>query len=148
MAIQGNVDLTSLRARLAASSAGVVKEPDAGQSPVGKVLMNYFPYHYRRVMSGLHKAGLLDKVRIDYVERDMRRIDFAWVEKKIGLRVSSWPEIISNHEIPDFIYSDSALRESGWLMLSINPHSPNFDDQLGRVVSVVKRVGAPKNATT
>ena len=148
MPTYGYTDVTSLRARLAASGAGAVREPDAGQSPAGKVLMNYFPYHYRRVMSGLNQAGLLNKVRIDYVERDMRRIDFAWVEKKIGLRVSSWPEIISNHEIPDFIYNDAALRESGWLMLSINPHSPNFDDQLGRVVSVVKRVGAPKNTTT
>jgi len=139
MTTDGYTDVVALRARLAAMG-----ESDAEQSPAGKLLMNHFPHRYRRVMSGLRKAGLLGKARIDYVECDMRRIDFAWVEKKIGLRLSSWPGIIGNHEIPDFIYNDAALRERGWLMLSINPRSQHFDDQLARVVSVVKRVAAPQ----
>jgi hypothetical protein len=145
----GHSSTSSLRARLEAHSVSELKTArnrDADQTAPEKALL-HFPHHYRRVMWGLEEARLLAKCRIEYVDSDMRRIDFAWPEKKVGLRVTSWPRAAGGHrDIPDFIYNVAALRERNWLIFYVDPYSPAFTDQLDRVISAIKRVGAPKKA--
>ena len=141
--------VASLRARLEAHGAGggkAAKNRDAQQSAAERALQ-HFPHHYRRVMWGLEEPGLLAKCRIDYVDSELRRLDFAWPEKKIGLRVTPWPRAAgSSRDIPDFVYNDAALRERQWFIFYIDPYSPTFKDQLERVIAAVKRVGAPRKA--
>jgi hypothetical protein len=141
--------VASLRARLEAPGAGGVKAAknrDVQQSAAEKALQ-HFPHHYRRVMWGLEERGLLAKCRIDYVDSELRRLDFAWPEKRIGLRATPWPRAAGNNrDIPDFVYNDAALRERNWFIFYIDPYCPTFKDQLDRVISVVKRVGAPRKA--
>lgn len=148
-----NSDLSSvasLRARLEAHGAGgakAAKNRNPQQSASEKALQ-HFPHHYRRVMWGLEESGLLAKCRIDYVDSELRRLDFAWPEKSIGLRATPWPRAgASNRDIPDFVYSDAVLRERNWLVFYIDPYSPTFQDQLDRVISAVKRVSAPRKAS-
>ena len=84
--------------------------------------MMQFPHHYQRVILGLEGAGLLSTTAINYVDDELRRVDFAWPDRLIGLRVK--PE--------------AALCELGLLILSIDPYSSNFKEQLERVALVVK----------
>ena len=128
-----------LRARLEALAA----RDRHVERMAAKAVLNHFPHHYQRVILGLERAGLLLTTEIDYVDCERRRVEFAWPEKMVGLRVAPWPLGAGcGRTIPDFVYSDAALRDLGWLILSIDPSSSNFEEQLDRVVSVVKRVGA------
>lgn len=134
----------ALRARLEAAPAQDTAERNGrvADCVVAKVALNQLPHHHQRVMWVLQEVGLLAKAEIDYVDRDMRRVDFAWVEKKIGLRITSCPRSAPDRRIPDFVYTDAALRELGWLIFSVDPYSPTVKAQIDRVASVIKRVGA------
>lgn len=140
--------VVSLRERLEAAGKGSsASRKLKTDEMLGKVALARLPHHYRRVMSVLHEAGVLLNARIDYVDREMRCIDFAWPQKLIGLRVIPWPLRGGNQKVPDFVFNDAAMREQNWLILSVDPYSPNFEEQVDRVVSVVKRVGAPRKAS-
>lgn len=133
-----------LRARLEATARDTAERNGrVADCVVAKVALNELPHHYQRVMRVLQDVGLLAKAEIDYVDPNMRRIDFAWVEKQIGLRMTPCPRSAPNRRIPDFVYTDAALREVGWLMFSVDPYSPTVKAQIDRVASVIKRVGAP-----
>ena len=106
-----------LRSRLEALAA---TDRNVEQMPAQALMQ--FPHHYQRVILGLEGAGLLSTTAINYVDDELRRVDFAWPDRLIGLRVK--PE--------------AALCELGWLILSIDPYSSNFKEQLERVALVVK----------
>lgn len=136
-----------LRERLVArrhvATTAVESERSASKAALKSLLAN-FPSAYRDVICRLEEIGLLAKTAIGYEASEMRRIDFAWPEKRIGMRITSWPSSCGDSHIPDFVFNDAVLRECGWLILSVDPRSHNFNDQLDRVFSVVKRVGATK----
>lgn len=113
----GDEFIRLLRARLVASEA---RDRNFEQMPAQALMQ--FPHHYQRVILGLEGTGLLSMTAINYADDQLRRVDFAWPDKLIGLRVK--PE--------------AALCELGWLILSIDPYSSNFEEQLERVASVVK----------
>ena len=106
-----------LRARLEALAA---TDRNVEQMPAQALMQ--FPHHYQMVILGLEGAVLLSTTAINYVDDELRRVDFAWPDRLIGLRVK--PE--------------AALCELGWLILSIDPYSSNFKEQLERVALVVK----------
>lgn len=134
----------ALRVRLEATAQDTAERNGrVADCVVAKVALNQLPHHYQRVVRVLQEVGVLAKAEIDYVDPNMRRIDFAWVEKQIGLRMTPCPRSAPNRRIPDFVYTDAALREVGWLMFSVDPYSPTVKAQIDRVASVIKRVGAP-----
>ena len=106
-----------LRARLVAAEA---RDRNFDQMPAQALMQ--FPHRYQKVILGLEGAGLLSTTAINYADDELRRVDFAWPDKLIGLRVK--PE--------------ATLCELGWLILSIDPCSSNFKEQLERVALVVK----------
>lgn len=71
------------------------------------------------------------------------RLDFAWPKKLIGLEVDGL-----YHRLPDNALRDSErdswLRNQGWLMFRIDDHTGGLDEQLCRVVVVVR--GLPDDA--
>lgn len=102
---------------------------------------------YRRVQTPrvalkLHQSGLLGKASIDHREYRKCRIDFAWPEKRVGLRVSTWPRCRTQGSvIPEFVYADAFLREQGWLIFQVDPASKTFDEQLDRAALQIDRIG-------
>jgi hypothetical protein len=107
-----------------------------------------------RVSFRLHQSGLLGKASVDHREYRNCDIDFAWPEKRVGLRVTSWPRLRSTERyggvisteryggvIPDFVYADAFLREQGWLVFQVDPASNTFDVQLDRAIVQIKRIG-------
>jgi hypothetical protein len=135
-----------LRARLEAVRVNAGEAAESRESITddmsANIALSQLPDHYLRVMRMLQGTGVLSKAHINYVD-DLRRIDFAWAEKRIGLRIDPWLLSTRGNRMPDFVYNDAALRERGWLIFSVDPYSPTAKDQLNRVASVVKRVGAP-----
>jgi hypothetical protein len=102
-----------------------------------------------RVALKLHKCGLLEKASTDHREYGNCRIDFAWPNKRVGLRVSTWPgSRTCGSVVPEFVYTDAFLREHGWLIFQVDPASNTFDEQLSRAISVIKRMGPyPRRAS-
>jgi hypothetical protein len=94
------------------------------------------PGRYPKLTFRLHEAGLLTKASVDHAEKG-HRIDFAWPAKRIGLRV----ENTSYGYWSDSRPADSALRERGWLILHVDMASGSLDEQVHRVVAVIKRMG-------
>jgi hypothetical protein len=68
-------------------------------------------------------------------------LDVAWPAKRIGIRVTGWPRIPSAKSVPDFVHTDAALRDLGWLIFPIDPNSPAAGEHLDRVLSVIRRTG-------
>jgi hypothetical protein len=98
-----------------------------------------------RVSLRLHQSGLLGKASVGHREYRNCDIDFAWPEKRVGLRVTSWPRPRSAERyrgvIPEFVYADAFLREQGWLIFQVDPASNTFDEQLDRAIVQIKRIG-------
>lgn len=42
---------------------------------------------------------------------------------------------------PDFVYTDAAMRERGWLIFPVDPDAANSSEQLVRALRVIKRMG-------
>ncbi len=99
-----------------------------------------------RVALKLHQSGL-EKASIDHREYRKCGIDFAWPEKRVGLRVTTWPRrrtqgrAIPEFVIPEFVFADAFLREQGWLIFQVDPASNTFDEQLDRATVQIKRIG-------
>jgi hypothetical protein len=90
-----------------------------------------------RVALKLHQSGLLEKASIDH-----RLMDFAWPEKRVGLRVTTWPRSRTEDSVvPKFVYADAYLRGQGWLIFQVDPASRTLDEQLDRVITQIKRIG-------
>jgi hypothetical protein len=86
-----------------------------------------------RVAWKLHRSGVLEKASIDHREYRKCRIGFAWPEKRVGLRVTTWPRCRTRGSvIPEFVYADAFLRDQGWLIFHVDPASKTFDEQLHR----------------
>jgi hypothetical protein len=95
-----------------------------------------------RVALKLHQSGLLGKASIDHREYRKCRIDFAWPEKRVGLRVTTWPRCRTQGSvIPEFVYADAFLRGQGWLIFQVDPASKTFDEQLDRAAFQINRIG-------
>jgi len=95
-----------------------------------------------RVALKLHQSGLLEKASIDHREYRNCRIDFAWPEKRVGLRVTTWPRRRTQGSvIPEFVYADAFIREQGWLIFQVDPASKTFDEQLDRAALQINRIG-------
>ena len=135
-------DVVEIVTRLAASSRAAEESVlraafaalcnDAGLSPGSNP----------RVAWRLHKSGLLEKASIDHREYRKCRIDFAWPEKRVGLRVTTWPRCRTQGSvIPEFVYTDAFLRERGRLIFPVDPASNTFDEQLDRATVQIKRIG-------
>jgi hypothetical protein len=148
MADQVVRDAVEIFTRLAASS----REPE--QSLLRAVFValcndaGISPGSHPRVALRLHRCGLLEKASRDHREYGNCRIDFAWPNKRVGLRVSTWPRSRTlGSVVPEFVYTDAFLREHGWLIFPIDPASNTFDEQLSRAISAITRmVQYPKRA--
>lgn len=123
------------------------REQEDRERTIGKRALAQLPDHYGMVICFLQHAGLLAETVIDYVDRDMRRIDFAWPRKLVGLRATPCPMGTGTSLIPDSMYSDIALRDAGWLMLTVDPYSPSLKAQVTRVADLVKAIDSPKAGT-
>ena len=142
-----NDSAAAFRKMLAAMAAKTRGEQEDRERTVGKRALEQLPDHYLMVICFLHGAGLLSETVIDYVDSDMRRIDFAWPKKLVGLRATPWPIANGHSTIPDSVYNDIALRDAGWLMLSVDPYSSSLKAQVHRVVDLVKTITAPADRT-
>ena len=136
--------ITALRARLGEAQKKAERATKEEQRVVEAVAVQSalarLPHDYRRVIVALDQAGLLDRVEIDYVDEFMRRIDFALLDKRIAIRLTVPPAVAWSRRIPDFLYTDAALREDRWVTLYVDPFSHSAKAQLEQVVSVIKAV--------
>lgn len=100
------------------------------------------PDDLAEVVRGFDPPELFRRSEIGYVDPDgAGRIEMAWPAKRIGIRLSSWPQIDGDSAPPVFVRTDAALREREWVILPVDPESPACGKQLLRALQVVKRMG-------
>ena len=82
----------------------------------------------------LHRWGILDQCQYRVGKY---RLDYAWPAKLIALEVDG-----SHHWRPDMAVNDVArdtyLRSRGWLVFRVDEMNNNLDEQLCRVVRMVR----------
>ncbi len=136
-------DAVQVLAQLADSSEEAAAEQAVLSAAYGTLCIDagFSPGSNPRVALKLHQSGL-EKASIDHREYRKCRIEFAWPEKRVGLRVTTWPRDRAHGSvIPEFVYTDAFLRERGWLIFPVDAASNTFDEQLDRAMSVIKRMG-------
>src|SRR6476469_6301485 len=111
-------------------------------TPVDGILRGYLQQHNLRVGTTLEKKVTWRLHRWEILDQCQYRVgkyrlDYAWPAKLIALEADG-----PHHWRPDMavkdVARDSYLRSRGWLVFRIDEMSDNLEDQLCRVVRMVR----------